>query len=950
MVFDHRQILSLLDDLMKPISTVKISAQDEEQQQILTINLIFSNACERFLETSTSLDLNISLNNDQPAYYRYLQIHLTLLEKLLSHEQTHLSSHIPLFSIQDESILSRSLSFVIFLGLVLYFDEGIYLSIENYLKNSITSIHFLKLKTNLTHHDRMFYLHETLNCFMKWIKTTNINSYITQRLCTYHLLEIILSHLQLLYSPNLKYSQIEFSSENLLYLQTNFSNLFIQQVMLLNRLLSTTINSPSWLKKRCGDILTSILIHPNNHGIRQIFQTIFDSTTPNDRLYTSMSQILSTCPKDIQPEEYIQRIKFQLIELIHDKRYMPIICIAINQLFKKYPKLIEKEIFSNLFQPLISCQNPLTEQICTEEQLNLFIDDLYNLISINSYEQIRIYLYENYLKEFINIYLALEQSLSVLKIKFFNILIILFSSIDMEICIDYFEKILFHMNFFSLKFLPNDSSNFNLILEKTSEYPLEIFCQLIIKLLFSIENNERLIVKFFLHLLQLLVTDKNLNQSFIWTENEKQTNLKQLKIMEILKYIMEYLTEHIDIFIKNVDDTIKVIQIILEKITKTSQEKSKKKFLIKTTDEDDDGEEEEEDLSSDNEALQIIFTIASLLITHYDQLSSENKQILASLYSSFVWIEQNHSNTELCQLAHELSMAFVTFGAVKEISTEIKSNLLIEEINNERDLRAETYENAFACLSDPSIPIRAHGLILFRRLIERSDKETLLKIQDKNLNLLKHFQEHLHAEDSYEYLAAINVLCVLANQYTDEILPKLCNEYMNKNRKLEDKLKVGEILVKTCRILGDMSTKYSSLLINTFLNASRQIDDDIYRASALSNLGQLCTVLKYSLSKDLSEILIALKSYLSIFESCDVRRASILVCELLCQSLEQSTWLTVLGSELPSFYQLINHLYKTDKDDIVRLHAQIALEALNSICRDYLQPPVTLEKKIRILS
>jgi len=51
-----------------------------------------------------------------------------------------------------------------------------------------------------------------------------------------------------------------------------------------------------------------------------------------------------------------------------------------------------------------------------------------------------------------------------------------------------------------------------------------------------------------------------------------------------------------------------------------------------------------------------------------------------------------------------------------------------------------------------------------------------------------------------------------------------------------------------------MSAKYTSLLINTFLNASKQTDDDMYRASALSNLGQLCTVLKYSLSKDLSEV------------------------------------------------------------------------------------------------
>ena len=167
-----------------------------------------------------------------------------------------------------------------------------------------------------------------------------------------------------------------------------------------------------------------------------------------------------------------------------------------------------------------------------------------------------------------------------------------------------------------------------------------------------------------------------------------------------------------------------------------------------------------------------------------------------------MWIEENYSNDELRQLAHELAIAFATYGVVKEISTKTKSTLLIEEINVQRDLREETYENALACLYDSSVPIRAHGLILFRRLIERCDKETLLKIEENNMKIYQRFHEHLHTNDSYEYLAAINVFCALANRYTEKILPLLCDEYMNNNRKLEDKLKVGEILVKTCRLLG----------------------------------------------------------------------------------------------------------------------------------------------------
>ena len=544
---------------------VLVSDQDEEQQQILAINLVFSNACEHFLEISRPLGLIIPLKNDQPAYYRYIQIHLYLIERILSYEQKTISSHLPLFSIQDETILSRSLSFIILLGLVLHFDEGTFLSIENCLKYSFSSVYLIKLKANLTHHNRMSYLNQTVTILMELMTNSNKNSFLIQRLCSNHLLELILSYLQLLYSPNLKYSFDEFLSnnfhENLNYLQINFSKIFIRQIMLLNRLLSTTVNSPVWLKNRCGDLLTSILINPNHHGIRQILETIVESTSPNDRLYTSVGKILSTCPKQLKPEEYFQCIKFQFIELIHDKRYMPIICISINQLYRKYSKLVEDELFSILFRPLISCQNQSSSYICTEEQLESFINDTYNLIIMIPNEQIRIYLYENYLNELINIYLALEKSLSSLKTKFFHILTIIFSSMNIQTCIEYFKRILFHFKFLYLKFLPDLSSIFNLMIDKNDENNLEIFCQLMIKILFSIENNDCLIVKIFLDLLQLLITSNQSSELFIWTENENQMNIKQFKIMHILKHILEYLITHIDIFVKNVDDTIRVIQV-----------------------------------------------------------------------------------------------------------------------------------------------------------------------------------------------------------------------------------------------------------------------------------------------------------------------------------------------------------------------------------------------------
>ncbi|CAF4834374.1 unnamed protein product, partial [Rotaria sp. Silwood2] len=148
--------------------------------------------------------------------------------------------------------------------------------------------------------------------------------------------------------------------------------------------------------------------------------------------------------------------------------------ISINDLFKKYSKLIENEILLILFQPLFICHKNLSNEICTNEQFELFINDLYNLISIVSNEQIRIYLYENYLNELINIYIALEKSLSSLKIQFLNILKILFSSMNIDICIEYFKKILFDFKYLSLKYLPDLSIKYNLIIDNDYENNIEI--------------------------------------------------------------------------------------------------------------------------------------------------------------------------------------------------------------------------------------------------------------------------------------------------------------------------------------------------------------------------------------------------------------------------------------------------------------------------------------------
>lgn len=63
-----------------------------------------------------------------------------------------------------------------------------------------------------------------------------------------------------------------------------------------------------------------------------------------------------------------------------------------------------------------------------------------------------------------------------------------------------------------------------------------------------------------------------------------------------------------------------------------------------------------------------------------------------------------------------------------------------------------------------------------------------------------------------------------------------------------------------------------------------------------------------------------------------------------CLSLAQ-----VLRDVLKDLYHLLKHVVRLEPDDVARLHAQLALEELDEIMRDFLFPPQKLEKKIVVL-
>ncbi|KAL1256924.1 hypothetical protein QQF64_012469 [Cirrhinus molitorella] len=252
---------------------------------------------------------------------------------------------------------------------------------------------------------------------------------------------------------------------------------------------------------------------------------------------------------------------------------------------------------------------------------------------------------------------------------------------------------------------------------------------------------------------------------------------------------------------------------------------------------------------------------------------------------------------------------------------------------------------------DPDVPTRAVALRSLTRSVRDGDKEAL---QNKD-KLLKLFLENLEHEDSFVYLSAIQGLAVLADSFPEQILQRLLGEYQTganvgspkSERSLETRLKVGEVLMRASRAMGDLAPHYGRPLISVFLSGTRDEDSSV-RASSLSNLGELCQRLNFSLGPLAQELSTCLTALIKTDKEAEVRRAAVHVIALVLRGLSDKTT-QVLGDVLLELYRALKWVVRSDPDEVAVLHAQLALEELDDVMRRFIFPQQKLEKKIVVL-
>jgi len=132
----------------------------------------------------------------------------------------------------------------------------------------------------------------------------------------------------------------------------------------------------------------------------------------------------------------------------------------------------------------------------------------------------------------------------------------------------------------------------------------------------------------------------------------------------------------------------------------------------------------------------------------------------------------------------------------------------------------------------------------------------------------------------------------------------------------------------------------------------------LIRASALSNLGELCHLLKFSLGIILTEVWYCVESILNTEKDIHVRRAALHLIVLLLKGVATDFSAAdilndnVIAEHLRDVQRCLTRVEQTEADLIAKTHCQLALQELGFIVKKLLTPaPVNaLDFKIRMLN
>ncbi|XP_063440980.1 transport and Golgi organization protein 6 homolog [Mytilus trossulus] len=757
------------------------------------------------------------------------------------------------------------------------------------------------------------------------------------------------------------------------------------------------IKAPVWLRKICGQLLTGILMKPQGvhhvlHGmLGNAVADVSGNLIADWRRFDAVAKVIASCPKMCtSAEEYFKLVSPQILSLLHQpnkqiaKHFLRVACSTIVNMATSSPDLTEKYIIKPLLKPLLLCTQDNdyvisdTQQIIVDEKsLSLCVEDIHKVFvaCTEPNSTLCIYLIP-VLQPLFHLYCFSQKGISHLKSAIHEILTTSLKQYSKTKSLQYLQCLLLdtpstqdmmylHPN---LMFAPANGGGIVIVTRKKDEQDKsQIWSDGVLELLKDLQTCG-LPGDFFLYMMKELssiikdeITEPSVQLPHGRNVLDNDLCSKKIHILNLLASLCESIGPSC---LTNTQQTLDFVEVTLERAV----------HVLQACD-------DETTTVFENETLTMAMGLITSVLSGGLKCTEEDREHMQKLLPLLQILVDSHPDLEVQEMASDIRVAIATHGVVwsdrlskssqkkKEKSEESpkldgkvksKGKPLIEVLDSEdhgsskqflkhsedKETHYSSFKEALKELCDPLIPIRGHGLISLCKLVENKDNET----KEKQEVVLKIFEENLSHPDSYLYLSSARGLSLLADKFPDLVIPKLTSEFadFDKNgRSVELRMKIGECIVQTTRRLGSMAPKYRDILLPSILSGARD-KDPLVRASSLSNLGEICKVVRFSLGNVIREIFECCQSLLKTDDSPEVRKAAAMLTTMLLQGLGKDM-LQVLESVLRDLYHLLKLTLKTEKEEKVKDHILLSLNELDDIMKDYLFPKQTLQKKITVL-
>ncbi|KAG7896745.1 hypothetical protein OGATHE_002548 [Ogataea polymorpha] len=358
--------------------------------------------------------------------------------------------------------------------------------------------------------------------------------------------------------------------------------------------------------------------------------------------------------------------------------------------------------------------------------------------------------------------------------------------------------------------------------------------------------------------------------------------------------MIEYLGDNFkDSLTKSVDGTLELLYSVIKDEKKTHSE------TLNVVNEKEDSDDEEND---DNANLKIVFEILSTIISD-SKLSSKSLKTLSNIQLALQTV-----NSDLGQRLSTIMSQIDTKEA--ETVTKEEQDIVIRQ-------------KALKNLADNSPPIRVHGLQLLRKLVVSQSPAISLAFAI-NQHMLQ-----LKDPEPFVYLNAIRGLEELL-RFDQNLIDNYLNIYSNPKINIDERLKVGEVILRYINFSGNASKNTGHIIGTTLAIVRKDSNNEVtMKTSAMSLLGSLCRNNPLAILNHMEDIMDCVFGILQLETKTDfavLRRSAIV---LVSDILSTSDGLQLLGKYGDKLDTTLKYIAETDNDYLAREQALSVLSLVD---------------------